>query len=97
MSSYTTVFTNITYKKQYIKSVSGKTNYDYVLSASRLDMKLGSIFSIYATGNESSKITWYSSNQNVAVINSFGQVIAKNPGQTIITAKYKKECKDMSC
>ena len=90
-----TVLVNITYKKQYIKTVAGKKNYDYVLSASQLDMKLGSIFSVYATGNEAPKVQWFSSDQNVAIINSFGQVIAKNPGQTIITAKYKKECKDM--
>lgn len=90
-----TLITNSFYKRQYIKSVSAENHYDYTLSATQLDMKLGSIFSIYAVGNDAPKVKWYSSDPNVAIINSFGQVIAKNVGQTIITAKYKKECKDM--
>lgn len=90
-----TLSTNYFYKRQYIKSVTAQSHYDYTLSATQLDMKLGSIFSIYADGNDAPKVKWYSSDTNVARINSFGQVIATNVGQTIITAKYKNQCEDM--
>lgn len=90
-----TLFTNYFYKRQYIKKVSAQSHYDFTLSATQLDMKLGKIFSVYAVGNDAPKVKWYSSNNNVARINSYGQVIAMSPGQAIITAKYKKQCKDI--
>lgn len=90
-----TLSTNFFYKKQYIKSVSAEGHYNYALSATQLDMRLGSIFSVYAVGNDAPKVKWYSSDTNVARINSFGQVIATNVGQAIITAKYKNQCRDM--
>lgn len=90
-----TFLTNYFYRKQYIKNISAQSHYDFTLSATQLDMKIGKIFSVYAVGNDAPKVKWYSSNDNVARINSYGQVIAMNSGQAIITAKYKKECKDI--
>lgn len=90
-----TFILNANYKRRYIQSVVNKPNYDYTLSATQLDLKLGSIFSVYATGNDAPKVQWYSSDTDIAFINKTGQVVTKNIGQTIVTAKINNECKDI--
>ncbi len=90
-----TLVINQSYKKYYIKTVVAKNKYDFVLNATQLDMKLGAIFSVFATGKDSPKVKWYSSDNQVAVISKLGQVVSKGIGQTIITAKYKNECRNI--
>lgn len=71
------------------------SKYHYALSASQLDLKKGAIYTLSCTGDDANKISWLSSNTQIATISKSGQIIAKKAGQTIISAKVAKEYKDI--
>lgn len=70
--------------------------YNYDVNADTLSMKIGSSYKVKATGSDASKVKWTSSDQDVASIDSDGKITAIAEGQTIITAKVKKEAVDVT-
>lgn len=70
--------------------------YNYDVNADSISMKLGTSYKVKATGSDAAKVKWTSSDQDVATISKEGKVTAVAEGQTIITAKVKKESVDVT-
>ena len=70
--------------------------YNYDVNADSISMKIGTSYKVKATGSDAAKVKWTSSDQDVATISKEGKVTAVAEGQTIITAKVKKESVDVT-
>ncbi len=66
------------------------------LDKTTLSLKVGDMYTLTATNNTGTTITWKSSNANVATVNSKGRVVARGLGTANITAitsdGYKAVC-----
>ena len=81
-------------KKTYVKiRVKKRPVSKITLNKTSMSLYTGSSYTLKATvypkKATNKKVSWISSNKNVAVVSSTGKVTAKNPGTAVITVKAK--------
>ncbi len=87
-----TVVTNVSATQQNNSIVVSQAT-AISLDKTALSLKVGDMYTLTATNNTGTTITWKSSNANVATVNSKGRVVARGEGTaniTVVTADKQK-------